>query len=229
VGGDHRTLRQSMLLAVLVAIILLEPYTGKKFITVAFLSAMIAVALLLDGRRRRTQVAAAIMALPAVLQLVGTLFFAESGRWTGPAAETFTLLLMCLLVASMFYCGYLILTSLVGARQVGANEIIGTISLYLVIGLIWAFVYGLLESFVSGSFGPTSAVSGSGTGLPYVYFSFVTQTSLGYGDVTPQLPLASRLVLIQAVIGQFYIAVVVAYLIAKFISQGSTAGSGAGE
>lgn len=223
-GRNHRTLRHTTLLAVLVLIILIEPYTGTQFIAVAFLSAMVAAALLLDGRRRRTQVAAAFMVLPTVLQLVGALLLADSGWWAGPFAETFMLLLMVLLVASMFYCGFLILASLVRARQVGANEIIGTISLYLVIGLIWAFAYGILESFVKGSFGPSSVISGGESGLPYVYFSFVTQASLGYGDVTPQLPLASRLVLIQTVMGQFYVAVVVAYLISKFISQRRPAG-----
>jgi len=218
-----------MLLAVLVAIILLEPYTGKSFISIAFLSAMAAVALLLDGRRRRTRVAAAFMALPAALLLVGVLFFPAPGRWTGAAGDPFAFLILSLIVVSMFYCGYLMLASLVRARHVGANEIIGTISLYLVVGLIWAFIYGILESFVSGSFGPPSAVSGGETGLPYVYFSFVTQASLGYGDVTPQLPLASRLVLIQTVMGQFYIAVVVAYLISKVISQRNAAGGSVGE
>lgn len=213
------TLRHTTLLAVLVAIILLEPFTRQELISVSFLVAMVVVALLLDGRRRRTRVAVLVMAFPAALQLVGTFWLADSSWWSTFTRGPFPVLLQLLLIASLFYCGYLILRSLLEARTVTANEIFGTLSLYLVIGLIWALVYGMLELAVPGSFGPASSVSGDAQGIPLVYFSFVTQASLGYGDITPQLPLASRLVILQTVMGQFYVAVVVAYLIAVFISQ----------
>jgi len=217
--GNLRTLKHSMLLAVLVAIILLEPFTRRELISVAFLVAMAVVALLLDGRRRRTRVAVLVMALPAALQLAGTFWLAGFTWWRTFIRGPFASLLQLLVIAALFYCGYLILCSLIRARTVTANEIFGTLSLYLVIGLIWAFVYGMLELAVPGSFGPASSVSGDAQGIPLVYFSFVTQASLGYGDITPQLPLASRLVILQTVMGQFYVAVVVAYLIAVFISQ----------
>jgi len=217
--GGHRTLRHTTLLAVLVAIILLEPFTRQQLISVTFLVAMVVVALLLDGRRRRTRVAVLVMTLPAVLQLVGTFWLAGFNWWRTFTMGPFPVLLQLFLIASLFYCGYLILCSLLQARMVTANEIFGTLSLYLVIGLIWAIVYGMLELAVPGSFGPASSVSGNAQGIPLVYFSFVTQASLGYGDITPQLPLASRLVILQTVMGQFYVAVVVAYLIATFISQ----------
>jgi hypothetical protein len=180
---------------------------------------MAVAALLLDGPRRRTRVAALLVALPVILQVVGSIAFTGFSWWRHFTRGPLAYLLLLLLLVALVYCGYLILCSLLRAKRVTANEILGTLSLYLVIGLIWAFVYSLVERTVPGSFGPDSAISAGGAGSPFVYFSFITQTTLGYGDITPLLPLASRLVILQTVMGQFYVAVVVAYLVAVFISQ----------
>jgi voltage-gated potassium channel len=52
-----------------------------------------------------------------------------------------------------------------------------------------------------------------------IYFSFVSLTTLGYGDITPQTALAERLSALEAIMGQFYIAVVVAYLVSSYFAQ----------
>jgi hypothetical protein len=220
-GGDadHRTLRHSALLAVLVVIILIEPFTSQEFTLISFLGAVAVVALLLDGRRRMTQVAVALVGFVVLLKVLGIFWFPDADWLRLADRGPITILLLLLLIAALFYCSYLVLRSLIRARAVTSNEILGTLSLYLMIGLIWAFVYILLEYLVPGSFGSSSQVFYSERTSPFVYFSFVTQASLGYGDITPQLPLASRMVVLQAVMGQFYVAVVVAYLIAVFISQ----------
>jgi hypothetical protein len=143
-------------------------------------------------------------------------------HWVMAIQRPLALLLVLVLLAALVYCGGLILRSLLRSRAVSANEILGTLSLYLIIGLIWAFIYSLLEALVPGSFGSASPIFTSEQTSPFVYFSFVTQASLGYGDITPQMPLASRLVVVHAVMGQFYVAVVVAYLISVFIQQRRT-------
>ena len=51
----------------------------------------------------------------------------------------------------------------------------------------------------------------------FVYFSFVTLASLGYGDITPKTEIAQRLAIIEVIMGQFYVAIVVAYLVSVFI------------
>jgi len=53
----------------------------------------------------------------------------------------------------------------------------------------------------------------------YLYFSFTTLTTLGYGDITPLTDRAYALTIVEAVIGQFYLAVLIASLVGRFISQ----------
>ncbi len=207
------------MLAVILVIILIEPFTPSELTAVSFLCAVAVAALLLDGQRRRTQVAVAVVALPAVMRIVGIFWFSDYSWWRTFNRGPLSALLQVLLLLALSYCGYLILRSLLVAREVTANEILGTISLYMMIGLTWAFVYEMLENAVPGSFGPATGIFSMEQTSPFVYFSFVTQAGLGYGDITPQLPLASRLVIIQSVMGQFYVGVVVAYLISVFISQ----------
>ncbi len=214
---DHHTLRHSAMLAVLVGIIILEPFTRADLTWAIFLGAMAVSALLLDGRRRRTQVAVVVVGLPAVLQIVGTFLFSGLKWWKSFTTGPFSILLQLLLIVALIYCSYLILRSLILARRITTNEILGTLSLYLMIGLTWAIVYGMLDHLVPGSFGPASPLFGAEQTTPFVYFSFVTQAGLGYGDITPQLPLASRLAILQSVMGQFYVGVVVAYLISILI------------
>ncbi len=129
--------------------------------------------------------------------------------------------LRCAGVACLVYCWITILLSLLRADRVTHDEIFGTITLYVLAALIWAGAYALLNVCVPGSFN----VSASGNSLAQgihaadlvrfrlIYFSFVTMATQGYGDITPQNFLAQRLVILQTIFGQFYIAVVVAYLV----------------
>jgi hypothetical protein len=61
---------------------------------------------------------------------------------------------------------------------------------------------------------------------PLVYFSFVTIATLGYGDITPQLPLPQILAALEAVIGQFYIAIVIAWLVSRYAMEPNPNGEG---
>jgi voltage-gated potassium channel len=205
------------MLAVLVTIIVQEPFTREDLTWAIFLGAMAVAALLLDGHRRWTRVAVALVGFPVGLQVVGALWFSGFRWWKAFTTGPFSILIQLLLIVALFYCSYLILRSLLLARRITPNEILGTISLYLMIGLTWAIVYGMLEHMVPGSFGPASPLFSEQRTPPFVYFSFVTQAGLGDGDITPQLPLASRLVILQSVMGQFYVGVVVAYLISILI------------
>ncbi len=126
------------------------------------------------------------------------------------------------LAASMaFYTGM----AYIGSRQVFSfgnielNTIVGTIAIYLMLGIIWSLLYlAVLEVWPNGV-----------NGIEYrdwhdnlssmLYFSFVTMTTLGYGDITPAKSSFRTLAYLQAVAGSFYMAVVVASLVGSFISK----------
>ena len=108
------------------------------------------------------------------------------------------------------------------SKQVDMELISAALCLYLLLAMLWASLFTLLEGFMPGSF--------AGSGLAQVetvreyhqyfsYFSFVTITTLGYGDITPQTPLAMTLCQVEAILGQFFIAVLVARLVGIQVAQ----------
>ena len=106
---------------------------------------------------------------------------------------------------------------------VDSNRIFGAISIYFVLGLIWAFAYTLLETLRPGSFAITAMSSDVGVrhGLisEFMYFSNVTLTTLGYGDIVPVSRPAQMMATLQAIFGQLYLTVVVARLVGLHITR----------
>ena len=95
-----------------------------------------------------------------------------------------------------------------------------TLCLYLIIGLFWGSLYSLLYELDPGSFaGVLLEYDQDGLLTAFNYFSMVTLTTLGYGDITPQTPGAGALCQVEAIVGQFYTAVIVAWLVGNWVSE----------
>jgi voltage-gated potassium channel len=97
--------------------------------------------------------------------------------------------------------------------DIDGNRIIGSIAVYLLLGLVWAMLYLLLLEFAPGAIQGIEDQRWENNFSDILYFSFVTLTTLGYGDITPVHPASSALAYLQAITGAFYMAVVVASLI----------------
>ena len=111
------------------------------------------------------------------------------------------------------------LSQIVLSNEVSVNRLVGAISLYLLLGVLWAAAYAALELISAGSFEGGVVTGPNGWGSDWLYFSFVTMTTLGYGDITPISPLARLLAYLQAVFGMFYIAIFVAGLVGAYVSD----------
>ena len=103
--------------------------------------------------------------------------------------------------------------------DMSVNRILGAICVYLLLGVIWALAYSVLELSAPGSFGGFEAWSDRGWDSEWLYFSFVTMTTLGYGDLLPLTATARAMAYMQAVFGQFYVAILVAGLVGAYIAQ----------
>lgn len=104
------------------------------------------------------------------------------------------------------------------AREVTRHVIFAAVSVYLLMGLLWSLIYGALELLNPDSF--KSIAQGFKAGQSFfLYFSFVTLTTLGYGDIVPVSPQARSLSVLEAVVGQLYLAVLVARLVGIHISK----------
>jgi hypothetical protein len=105
------------------------------------------------------------------------------------------------------------------ATDISPNRLIGAVCVYLLLGVIWAVAYTMLEMISPGSFGGFTPLQGRGWDSEWLYFSFVTMTTLGYGDILPVSATARALAYMQAVFGQLYVAILVAGLVSALISS----------
>ena len=101
--------------------------------------------------------------------------------------------------------------------DISANRLVGAVCIYVLLGVIWAVAYSILEMIVPGSFQGFSPLDDREWDSEWLYFSFVTMATLGYGDIAPVSAIARTLAYIQAVFGQFYIAILVAGLVGSHI------------
>ena len=104
-------------------------------------------------------------------------------------------------------------------KAVNVNRLVGAVSLYLLLAILWAEAYSLTETLSPGSISGLPNEGAGGYLSDIIYFSFVTMTTLGYGDIVPVSPIARALAYIQAAFGQFYIAILVAGLVSVYISH----------
>lgn len=104
-------------------------------------------------------------------------------------------------------------------REEGASQrvIAGALSVYLMIGMLCAYVYGSIAQIGSGPL--FAAGQGDGDSSIWVYFSFITQTTVGYGDYTPADPVARAVAITEALAGQLYLVTVISLLVGGFIHQ----------
>jgi len=131
------------------------------------------------------------------------------------------------------FSGYTVvalLKHLFTSDRVTVNTISASLCAYLLLGVLWAIVYPVTETLAPGSFGFGDAGRGGHASMRFgsqnamfaLYYSLVTLSTLGYGDITPVLPTARMLAAMQAVVGQLYLAVLVARLVGLQIASGSS-------
>ncbi|MCB1842945.1 MAG: two pore domain potassium channel family protein [Halioglobus sp.] len=106
-----------------------------------------------------------------------------------------------------------------GARQallatgIEANTIAGAVAVYLLLGLLWTTLYLLTLEVWPQAFHGIDYRNWNDNFGQLAYFSFITMTTVGYGDISPGIPITRVLAYLQAIVGTFYMAVVVAGLI----------------
>ena len=124
----------------------------------------------------------------------------------------------------LLFCFYLWAIWLAGKQvlftgAVDTNRIVGAICIYLLMGLIWALMYLFIAQAIPGAFNGVEQLVWYDNFADVAYYSYVTLTTLGYGDISPVAPIARFLVYMEAVVGVFYMAILVASLIGVGISE----------
>ncbi len=151
-------------------------------------------------------------------QLIGAFALLVPGvvlTWIDVAMDNDTLRSVALIAQLLFlaYATSCVLALVVAKGPVTSDRLAGSVAVYLLFGIAWALAFKLLEHAQPGSF----TVSTEGEDL--FYFSFVTLTTLGYGDISPVSRPARTLALLEAIVAQLYLAILVARLVALHLAE----------
>jgi voltage-gated potassium channel Kch len=143
--------------------------------------------------------------------VVGISLVAAVGVWIADFddGDGVLFLLNALLVAG---APVVIARSLVRRGVVDIHTVMGALCIYVLLGMLWAFVFGAIGAFMSE---PFFAQDGHANVADYLYFSYVTLTTVGYGDLTAAEGLGRAVAVLEALLGQLYLVTVVAVVVAR--------------
>jgi hypothetical protein len=175
-----------------------------RFVSVAFLGLALLLVLRTVDARVQTRLIAAIVVIAALVTsgisvLIGE---GEVSNWAVPVVGA-----LLALVAPVA-----IIRELFRQESVTYQTVLGALCLYLLVGLFFSFLYGAVAAFTDG---PFFAEGRTEETIDFLYFSFVTLTTTGYGDLVAVTDLGRMLAVTEALLGQLYLVSVVAVLVAN--------------
>lgn len=204
----------SVLLLLLVVVALVLPAFGVGGVRRNIWSDVIFSSFLVSGMAAVWSERSIVFRIVVILALVSLTAhwvteFATGGEFVGwrAAADILALVSFALVI----------LAKVVRSGTITSQRIQGAIAVYLLLGLVWASAYKWTELINPGAFTGTG-VSGL-QGTSWIYYSFVTLTTMGYGDITPVHPVARSLAAAEALTGQLYIAIIISRLVALEIAS----------
>jgi len=199
------------LAALLIAAPFVEELEGGHLILSVLFSLVLIAAVFAVANRKRSLVIALVLAIPAII-----------ARWINnfrPDLVHPAVFLVCALVLLAFVIGHL-LYFILHAPVVNAEVLCASIAAYLMLGLMWTVAYWLVDQLTPG--GAFSFNTGRGAqsmnGFTGFYFSFITLSTVGYGDITPVSQAARWLAAMEAMTGLLYVAVLIARLVSIYSS-----------
>ena len=233
--------RFSFLLVTLLVLLLTVPLmrdlgtVGRVVFTTLFYGTLVSAVLAVAERRKHFIVAGSLAVIVVVLRAVSLAMDNEHPWWLSIKVVG--------LVAEMLCFGYtivLIVRHVLRADRVTVDMISASLCAYLLIGIVWAQLYILLTATAmdehweiknpvfspellkdidpDATEGSKNIERGDRMYLTAIYLSFITLSTLGYGDIRPVDDLARMFTVVEAIIGQFYLAVLVARLVGLYIA-----------
>jgi hypothetical protein len=211
-GEPNVTLLFSLIVLFVLYPIMVE-LGAVRFYRLAFVIELIlaSVGLAATKANRRKAV---VLGIPAILlQIVA---FSSPTRFSLLIAAIATLLFIGFVIAIVY-------GAVMARGRVTVDKLAAAVNVYLLLGLAWAIVYGVIASFEGAAFS-ANAINfhtleeyvSLGAEFFFIYFSFVTLTTLGYGDMVPMTPTAQTAAWMEAVVGQLFVAVTLARLVGMF-------------
>lgn len=202
--------RFNILLVMLLLLLLFYPFldhfklTRLTLLLNVFTSLVLLSSVYAVGENRRQVVLALAIIIPALILGWANEFFQV--RTIRVASDIVGVLAFGFVIFHIL--GYALRSGRVDAEKVAA-----AVCVYLLIGVVWHDLYAIVDTLIPGAF--NSAVL---TKSDFVYFSFITLSTLGYGDITPINGPAQALAYTEALVGQLYLTILVARLVGLHIA-----------
>jgi Ion channel len=214
--GKHQVGRFQFLLWSLMMLIglrpLLDEWIGERVLADVFTDIFFACALMsglhaVSGQPRLLKIA---LLLATATLLLGLIRYTVQNK----ILNQFQLVLSGVLLIQMLF---MILVHIEKENEVTTDLIMAAASAYILLGLVWAYAYYFMESVRPGSFKASENMSDD-IGNFY-YFSFVTLTTMGYGDILAITKSARALSIFEAITGQLYLAIMISRLVGLHVSS----------
>ena len=203
------------LIVFIVALVVLGPFIegfiGLRLFMNLFFSIIFIATIYATSPKKTHIIIAVILIIPALVAV-----------WTPDIPMHNTLLTIgyiCGLIVFAFAI-ILILNFVFSEETVNRQTISAAVAVYLLLALMWSFIYRLIENLYPGSFAVAHDKLQEAPNI-YLYFSMVTITTLGYGDISPTGSQAVSLSVLEAITGQIYLVVVVAWFVGLYVSKKS--------
>jgi hypothetical protein len=209
-GTDPPTRRDRfglVLGSIVLAILVTAAAGGEEWgrvVSVALLGITLMLALRTSDVRSRVRVVAALVVGAATLAAAASVILGDErfSDWTVPVLSALLALGAPVAIARR----------LVTHRQVTLQTVLGALCLYLLAAMFFAFIYSAMAAIGEG---PFFLGRPSGDVIDYIYFSFTTITTTGYGDISPASDPGRVVAVTEALIGQLYLVTVVAVLVSN--------------
>ena len=186
-----------------------EEIEGGELIVSALFSLVLLAGVVAVADRKGVMVIAIVLAIPAI-----------AGRWINhfrPDLIPPAVFLVAGLILIAFVVGNL-LRFVLRAPSVNTEVLCASISAYLMLGLMWTMAYWLVDQLTPGGAFAFNTITGkqSMKGFNAFYFSFITLSTVGYGDITPVSKMARWLAAMEAMTGLLYVAVLISRLVSLY-------------
>lgn len=180
----------------------LIPLKGWTAVVIALASSATSVVALTSAKARQEMVRGAILlsALTIALATIGAIVGGHTWYSIG------SLIQVALLTVAMLA----VLRRVVTAEKVGSRAIVGALSVYMVLGLLFTFLYSAIDRLQAGPFFEGVATPG---GSDFLFFSYTTLTTTGYGDLVPGGQPGRMIAGLEMMIGQVFLVTLVAGLV----------------
>jgi len=208
--------RYGSLLLTLVVVILLQAFTrtqvAKVVLEVLFIAVLFAGLQAIEIKKGFFRFEVALLVASLILGYAGHLLNSEILFSLGLLGRMLFLALV----------GLIILLDLFRSRNVTGDTLAGSVCVYLLIALVWGYGFMLVEFITPESFSFTQGHARlqlwvAREFFPFFYFSLVTLTTVGYGDMSPLTTEAQTLATMEALVGQVYLTILVARLVGMYL------------